>query len=499
MINSIRYFNEESIYVFEKLEKSFWENPLKFAELVIGVTKEVHKLGLRIIKECLEDTDQLVRDSVVRKKRWYVDRNETKSLITSLGTVTFTKTLYKNKKTGERTYLLDRVMGLEEHERITEDAEAKLLEEAVQTSYRRGGEAASIEDDVTKQTVKKKIHSLQFPIDQTVPKEKKVVDYLYLEADEDHVSLQFKEKKGDLEQNDFGYKNNCLISKLVYVHEGIQPESIIENETGEQKSSKRSELINPHYFGRICAGKENEQFWDEIYSWICNHYDISKIKRIYLNADGGSWIQSAVKRIGGLTYALDEFHLQKYIMKLTSHMKDSTTDARKEIYEAIRKNSRKEFKAITERLKECLETEAGIKRIEDSRDYILNNWEPARVRVNRETGIIGSSTEGHVYHVLSVRMSTRPMGWSKVGAAKMTELRVYYLNGGDMLELVRSQKKELPKVAGAEEVILHANEIIQSERNKHAELGKYVESITHEVSDEIKKEYWYKGLMGKLL
>ena len=43
--------------------------------------------------------------------------------------------------------------------------------------------------------------------------EKKVVEFLQIDADEDHVSLQFKGKKGDLEVGE----NNCLLTKLVYV------------------------------------------------------------------------------------------------------------------------------------------------------------------------------------------------------------------------------------------------------------------------------------------
>lgn len=58
-------------------------------------------------------------------------------------------------------------------------------------------------------------------------------------------------------------------------------------------------------------------------------------------------------------------------------------------------------------------------------------------------GVIGSSTEGHVSHILSSRMSSRPMGWSRKGAAQMAQLRTYYYNGGDMLELVRYQKADL--------------------------------------------------------
>ena len=67
-------------------------------------------------------------------------------------------------------------MGMEEHERFTEDAVANLLEEAVQTSYRKGGEAASLEDDVSKQAVMKKIHALEFPADTECDEKKKAVE-----------------------------------------------------------------------------------------------------------------------------------------------------------------------------------------------------------------------------------------------------------------------------------------------------------------------------------
>lgn len=500
MINSIKYFEENSIKIFEKLEIDFMNDPTKVAELVRGVTTEVHKLGLRIIQECLEDTDKLIKESVLRKKHWNIERHDTKQLITSLGTVAFGKTLFVDKETGKSAYLLDRMMGIEKHERFTEDAIANLLEEAVQTSYRRGGEAASLEDDVSKQAVMKKIHALEFPMDDSKPEKKKVVEYLYIEADEDHIALQFNKRKGDLEISTNGRKNNCVISKLVYVHEGLKPESIINTGTEDERNSKRWELISPHYFCRVCNGKENELYWDEIFNWINNHYDLAKIKKIYLNADGGSWIQAGSKRIDGITYVLDEFHLQKYVTKLTSHMLDSVDDARNEIYQALRKDKKKEFIEITERLKDALKNpETGEKRINESRDYILNNWTAARLRLKRVEGVIGSSTEGHVYHVLSSRMSTRPMGWSVVGASKMSELRAYYLNGGDMLELVRYQEKEVAMAAGAEEQILLSSEIIRSERNRHGIIGKYVESINHSVNNEIRKCMPFKALLGSML
>ncbi|MFR6562978.1 MAG: hypothetical protein ACLUR5_14440 [Eubacterium ventriosum] len=48
------------------------------------------------------------------------------------------------------------------------------------------------------------------------------MDYLYIDADEDHYALQFQEKKGDLEVSENGRKKNGAITKLVYVYEELR-------------------------------------------------------------------------------------------------------------------------------------------------------------------------------------------------------------------------------------------------------------------------------------
>ena len=133
-------------------------------------------------------------------------------------------------------------------------------------------------------------------------------------------------------------------------------------------------------------------------------------------------------------------------------------------------------------MEDCLVDETGLKRIATGREYILSNWTAAKLRLRHQNGVKGSSTEGHVSHVLSNRMSSRPMGWSITGATKMAKLRAYELNGGDMLELVRYQKRDLQKAAGAEYDVLSSTQMIQSEKNRHGELGKYTEYISHSMS-----------------
>lgn len=485
LLKSIQHFNEISIHKFEKLENNFLRDPADIAGYVLGITNEIHNLGLEMIKETLELLDRMIVESLWRQENWVVDRHSQKQLITSLGTVCFGKTLFKNKHTGERKYLLDDLMKLEKHERMTDDALARLLEEAVQTSYRKGGEAVSLMAEVSKQTVKNKLHQLAFP-EEKIPEEKKEVDYLYIDADEDHVSLQFRDRKGDLKKSENGSKNNTEIAKLVYIYEGIENESPI---------SKRRCLVNPHYFSDVNKGDENIRFWDEIYRYLDHNYELSKVKKIYLNSDGGSWINAGRKRLAGVTHVLDGYHLEKSLVKLTSHMKDSRSDAKKELCEAIARKNKRDFEEVVEKLKAVLPAERDPQKLEDEKNYILSNWTAAKTRLLQKDKVLGCSAEGHVSHILSNRMSSRPMGWSSMGTKKMCNLLAYYYNDGDMLELARYQRKELPKAAGTENYneILTSSQIIKSEKRRHGQLGKYIETISHSLSLDTKKKVYFSS------
>ena len=483
MKESILYFAENSInYLFE-LQEKFCRNPEDIASFVYGIADEMNKVGLMMIKETLEYMDNLIRINPKRKESWYVEKISDKQLITSLGAINFKKTLYTNKKSREMKYLLDDVIGLLPHERMTEDAQAKMLEEAVQTSYRRAGDSASISSGVSKQTVKNKLHVLKFPED-IKPKEKKVVEYLYIDADEDHVSLQFNNKKGDLEKTVNGRKINGMIAKLAYVYEGIEREA---------PKSKRHRLINPHYFSSGSVDETNDQFWDRVFEYIEDTYDIFQIKKIYLNGDGGTWIKGAKKYRDGIVYVLDEFHMNKYIGKMAGHMKDSADDVRHEIRRTIKECSKDTFVKLSNTLETYAKTEEELSRIATGRDYILSNWNAAKVRLKSRDIVKGCSAEGHVSHILSARMSSRPMGWSKTGADVMSRLRVYYYNKGDMLELVRYQRTELAKAAGCEEEFdeqKYYRKIMTAQNYDTGELGKYTEIMNHHLSLQKRKQIY---------
>ena len=77
-----------------------------------------------------------------------------------------------------------------------------------------------------------KLHTLEFPLLEPL-KEKRTVSCLYIDADEDHVSLQYLEKKGDIKKP----RVNTVMPKLIYVYEDVNFDG------------SKHELVNCHYFG----------------------------------------------------------------------------------------------------------------------------------------------------------------------------------------------------------------------------------------------------------
>ena len=473
MIKSIQHFQGVGVKSLEEIMVNYSGDMTKIAEMVYGVTETVVKLGLSMISEELENYDNHLRKNKTCRKEWHIVKIDETTLLTSLGSVTYKKTLFKNKNTGKREYLLDRAMGIEKHARMTEDAHAKILEEAVESSYRKGGKNASIgNEEVSKETVMNKVHVLKFP-KASPQKEKKALKYLYIDADEDHVALQYLDKKGDIKKP----RNNTVMPKIVYVYEGVE------------NDGTRNKLVNKKHFGGVYEGSAGvEALWNEVYEYIAASYETEEIKKIYVSGDGAGWIKSGAKLIGKAKFVLDRFHLHKYIVGATSHLLDSVSDAREEIYSSIYSQKKWCCAQVFDKIMNATKSESKYKTVEAAKGYILGNWSGIMEKVRSKDKQLKCSAEGAVSHVYASRMSSRPLGWSRSGADKMARLRIYYYNKGNMLELVRYQKEELPKVAGGEDMIYSCGEMRIMENKKRKELGVYADMPVYSIPyPQIKK------------
>ena len=117
--------------------------------------------------------------------------------------------------------------------------------------------------------------------------------------------------------------------------------------------------------------------------------------------------------------------------------------------------------------------------IEKLQTYVLNNWSAVMLSLHSEI-VDGCSAEGHVSHMLSDRLSSRPMGWSQTGADRMSKLRCYEKNYGreKIIDLVKySRKQRSLKRTGTDDVIMEKVSLRQIKAEHYNQAKSYIERI----------------------
>lgn len=402
------------------------EEFLEHLDTLVTLEETVSTLSMQMaagfIGLVLTNADQLIRDSGIRKETYTVQRSRQRTLISSVGDITFTHTLYKDQD-GKIRCLLDELIHLPDRERFTAVAEAKILNEAEVHSYQHAAESIRTNGQtITKTTVMNKVHDVEKEIPQLeeMPEKKKQCEYLYIEADEDHIHRQ---KDGKIQ--------GCFMGKLIYLFEG-------KNEICEG----RRKLISPFYFGGIYAGSEqNEVLWESVETYIRDHYDQDVLKCVYINSDGGSWIRTAAKHVYKSRLVADRFHVMKYINRAARCTADEEAETKGRFYKYIYKNKFLEADKLLTQIRD--QYEGSERAVEECRSYLAGNWEYIQ-RAFHDKHVLGCSAEGHVSSVYSERMSSRPMGWSEAGADRMCRLRCFIRNYGreKVIELVKYRREQ---------------------------------------------------------
>lgn len=95
---------------------------------------------------------------------------------------------------------------------------------------------------------------------------------------------------------------------------------------------------------------------------------------------------------------------------------------------------------------------------------------------------VPGKTESHVSHMMSARLSSLPLGWSKKGANGIAKLRIYLKNGGKIKDLLKGKNKE-----EKEKEELGVRDIINWEKRTSKKNGKYVDAIQAKVSPSIQE------------
>lgn len=373
---------------------------MTFTDLVRHTKDATDRLGSRLVSKIVELTDELYNER--RDKHAIVIRNyKSRRLISELGELTINRRLYYDKAAGKYFFAADELLDMERCSRIEGGLKVRLISEAVQSSYGKASRRAGI--DVSRQSIFNLLQRIPNSSLAAVADGYNEVNALYIEADEDHIHLR---------------NGKSAEVKLVYVYEG-------RREVGRD----RAELVGVKYFASVGGG---DAIWSAVSDYVDFRYAVA-YSNIRISGDGAGWIKSGLDKFPGATYRIDKFHVYKSVTDASG----GDSNFRKLVIESIKNDDRDAVvKLYAKRWLDEQDNKSKRGRISDSLTYIDNNFEEIDL-----SAAYGCSAEGHVSHVLSDRMSSRPMAWSVNGADKMARLRAFLFNGGDFRSLIFANDK----------------------------------------------------------
>ena len=407
---------------------------MDYAEFQEQLANKLNEVGREITRQVLEEMDRQIKEKKRDRRGWQVWRSgDKKEIVTRFGPVTYQRTYYRHKGTKQYAYLVDEQAGYTPHLRVDHQVKAELIACAADLSYRKssqliGERCGNV--SISGQTVKQAVDTFERPT--LTKQERKRVKTLYIEADEDHVASQHGRR---------------FEVRLVYIHEGWET------------NGKRRELKQPLYQSSV--DEDVDAFWERVWEEADKLYDLEHVEKIYLLGDGAAWIQRAKDVFPQAEFILDRFHYMKYV-------RIAVGGAHKQgqiLKNAIRFGNIEKARAVIQELIKEAVTPSRKQRVLDAWKYIENNWEGIKA-LYREEKTVGCSGEGHISHVLSARLSSRPMGWSKDGARHMSYVRVCRANGQSIADQYKLQRQQqnLPVISIEPKILEKERKRLQNAR-----------------------------------
>ena len=397
----IRSLIESSVAEIVSSIGSSLDDKPQFSKIVAHTQDVVNRLGTALIEAVMREADDRYvaeRD----RKRFVVRNNKSRKLLSLMGEIELKRRLYYDKVEKRHFFAIDELFCIEKHSRIEANMKRQLIEDATLTSYGKASQRAG--GRVSRQTVHNLVKSVPQDRFEVRAQGYRKVESIFIEADEDHIRLN---------------TGQSAEVKLVYVHEGTR-----------RVCRGRTELVNPRYFVSVCG--DAVEIWDEVADYLYAQYDMHSAD-VHMSGDGATWIKYGLQVMPKAKYHLDKFHVYKSVTNVAGADKALRSD----IIAAINAKDLKRIRELYTARTGAVRTVRTRKNVADGLFYIQNNLN----EINLSPMAVGCAAEGHVSHVLSARMSSRPMGWSKRGAEQVARLRAFHFNGGDFAELLAPQAR----------------------------------------------------------
>lgn len=218
----------------------------------------------------------------------------------------------------------------------------------------------------------------------------------------------------------------------------IMVKCFVTFESIKQVGKNRRALVNRYVFST--TGKNA---WSKFMDHIAKRYDFSKIRHIYLLADGGNWIKNGLHELKLYAQNKPQFCLCEFHFKQAINHISSDKDERKNLLEIFNTKPFEEFK---KRIDELIVINPNKKEtISNKYNYIKNNKSAIKRMLNLD---IGSSMESHISHFIASMFASRPKGFSTKRIDNYLKLNDYFFNNINIFDLYRNSfnNKDVEKV-----------------------------------------------------
>ena len=353
----------------------------KVSEIETSALREAKKCASELVSAYAERVDAaIVADKSSRRASGYAveRRGDERKLQTLVGEVSYRRTYYK-KASGGYEYLADMALGVEKRGRVSEGLSLSLVAAAKDMSYSKSSRHIT-GGEISRQTVMGKVRQSS-AVDNPV-EGRRVVPELHIDADEAHITLCG------------GRKSEV---PLISVYEGIEAKG------------KRNYCKNVFHISEY--GKTADELWEQALTEIERRYDLSGTK-IYLHGDGAGWVQTGLEWIPNTVFVLDKYHKNKAIKVMTAGLAGEDRKLYdKEIRDSLAIEDLEFVDELTRSL--CSQSPERVDKIIENAGYLKRFVSGISICVKDPAANNGGCTEPHVSHILSARLSSRPMAWSK--------------------------------------------------------------------------------------
>lgn len=437
-------------------------------EIEHNIQKSTNILNLDTLKQILEFLDLEYKNSDERKEKYYVQQTRQRTLITSLGLLTFNKTYYKSKKkiNGKYEYysFLEDYLGISKWSKMTLAAETQLINNALDNGYTWSANNSIPNYIITRQTISSKIQTINYNYIENIER-KETPDVIYIEADEVHANLQSRSP---------GKKNRIV--PVILTHEGHKETFV-----------KKKELKEQHYISSSIL--KTDKLWEETYKFLDKKYDLSKEPTIFISGDGGSWIKSYDVAFSNAIYVLDSFH---YFNKKLSVIfkKEPIVTSIADSY--LRHRMIDEFKLLVK---------TQIEQYPDEKKEMLK---VQRFLINNIDGIINQkhplykcpcSMEGHISNKYAKFITSRPHSYSEGGLENIVQLLTMKANKIKLNEEILYKfktgipvYKKLNLEKNTNNFRNHSNQLINPDNKYNIEY--YIDNSQFNLKDNYRLDYF---------